>query len=56
MEFNVVPDGAELVDPAGITKGLCYKCELRRLNPKIDRGRKFGRQQLKLVGETAKFE
>ena len=56
IEFNIVPDGAELVDLAGITKGLCYKCELPRLNPKIDRGRKFGRQHMKLVGEMTKLE
>ena len=56
MEFIIVSDGAELVDLAGVTKGLCYKCELRRLNPKKDRGRKFGRQRIKLVGETTKIE
>ena len=53
VKFTSCGDGAELVDIAGITKGYCYKCELQIIDPKHGRGRKFSRQPIPLIGETA---
>ena len=53
VKFTSCGDGAELVDLAGITKGYCYKCELLLVDSTNGRGRKFSRQPIPVVGETA---
>ena len=53
VKFSSCGDGLELVELAGVTKGYCYKCELKTIDSKFERGQPFGRQQFLLNGETS---
>ena len=53
VKFSSCGDGLELVELAGVTKGYCYKCELKTIDSKFERGETFGRQPILLNGETS---
>ena len=54
--FTACGNDLELVELAGVTKGYCYKCELQNFNPKLGRGRSFGRQSIILNVESSLLE
>ena len=45
-------DASYLVDILGITKGVCFKCELTQRVPRFYRGKNYSRQHVDLNGEN----